>query len=423
MKRIGGLIAVFIIMLGFIGVASDVYGFAYRMPTQSTIGLAKGNAVITEMDEPSSVYYNPAATAFSSGIQTSFGSLLITSQSKHEFEVMGVDEHSRRKNYYIPNAYTTVNLKELNLEPVTIGFGAASPFGLGMVWKQNSPIAPVVEKAELKVADYLITGAYKVNDKLSLGAGIDIAYSDAELQRRVDFGALAGLPRALDGIAEFKGSDTSVGFNSSLLFLPAENHSLAFTFRSQQLSRLEGKVKVRRIPPFLGLPANLEGDAEARIKYPMLLEAGYGYQLGKLKLEFALDWARWESVKELVIRSTSNPLISDLKYAADFNNVFTYNAGATYELFPWLDVYLGFIWTETPMPEHTFNAIIPDSDRFGLSCGLGGKWKNMQVDTGFQWVHFEGRNISNSVGAPFTTVNGNYETEAFLVGVNVTFRF
>lgn len=423
MKRSNALAVFMLSGLFVIGQTPWAFGFAYRFPTQSTLGLAKGNAVATEMNEPSSVYYNPAATAFSTGTQFSIGSQFVTSQHKHELDRLGIEEHSKRKNAYVPNIYTTINFKEWGLENFTLGAGVSSPFGLSVVWKQDSLIAPVIEKAQLKVADYQITGALKVNDQFSVASGIDITYSEAELQRRVDFGALVGAPRALDGIAEFKGHDTSVGFSASALYKPAENHTLALTFRSQQTPKLEGRVRIERVPAFLGLPATLKGDAEANVNYPAILQGAYGYQMGKLKLEFLLDWARWQNVNKLLVRSTSNPFIPNLLYQADFNNVFTYNASATYAVCPGFDAHLGFIWTETPIPDNTFNAIIPDSDRFGLSCGFTTKIKDLEVVTAFQWVHFEGRSIDNNVGAPFTTVDGEYDTEAFVVGVNATYRY
>ncbi len=396
------------------------FGFAYRLPTQTARGLAKGNAVITEMNEPHSVYYNPAATAFSKGFQLTAGGYYVTDRTDHENKPI-VDEKSKRKSAHVPNVFATWNLAKLNLENATLGFGVSAPYGLAKVYELSSPIAPVVQKARLKVANYTITGAYKLNEKLSVGSGVDISYSDGELQRVVDFGALAGAPRTLDGGAEFKGEDTSVGFNASVLYLPAENHSLAFTLRSEQTSRLDGDVRVR-LPGALG-GGLLTGDAHARIKYPMVLQGGYGYQWGKLKLEFVLDWARWETVNSLVIKSTSNPLITDTNFRGEFDNVFTYNASATYEVCPGFDAHLGFIWTETPIPDNTFNALVPDADRLGLSTGITWRYKDLQIDTAFQWVHFEGRSITNSVGAPLASVNGNYDTDAILVGVNATVRF
>ncbi len=396
-----------------------LFGFAYRLPTQSAKGLAKGNAVITELNEPHAVYYNPAATAFSKGLQSTVGSYYVTTRTEHELKPF-VDEESKRKDAFVPDMFTTWNMAPVNLENVTLGFGVSAPYGLAMVYQPESPIAPIVEKARLKMANYTVTGAVKLNEKLALGSGVDIAYSDGELQRVVDFGALVGASRALDGFAEFKGTDTSVGFNSSLLFLPAENHSIALTLRSQQTSRLDGEIRVRT-PEALG-GTLITGDGHARLKYPMILQGGYGYQWGKLKLEAVLDWTRWETVNALTIKSTSNPLIPDTEYRGEFDSVFTYNASATYAVCPGLDMHFGFIWTETPIPANTFNAIVPDSDRFALSTGLSFKYKDAQLDAAFQWVHFEGRSIDNAVGAPLASVDGVYSTDAFLVGLNATIR-
>lgn len=412
------------ISLFCLGQVPFAYGFAYRNPTQSTVGLAKGNAVLTDLNEPSSVYYNPAATAFSSGIQFTAGSQFLTYQTDHEFKPIGVDETSVRQNVFIPNFYATANLKGVGLEPVTLGFGVASPFGLKEHWRNQSPIAPVVERVELETYDFLITGALKVNDQLSLGAGMDIIYSNASFKNVIDFGALVGAPRAFDGKAEFDGDDTTVGLNASLLFKPTKKDSFAFVFRSQQVAELDGTVKLRHIPAFTGLPSTLRGDATAKLTYPAIFDFAFAHQFDKLKLEFVLDWTRWENERTLKIDSTSNPFILDLTYPADFRNRITTDLGATYALTKCLDLYGGFIYTFTPIPEKTFNAIVPDADRFGLSCGVGMKLNpSLKVDLGFQWVHFTDREINNSVGFPITTVNGDYNTEVFIVGTNVTYKF
>lgn len=418
MKRLKAIITLGAILA--LMTPESVFAFAYRLPTQSAKGLAKGNAVITELNEPHAVYYNPAATAFSKGIQITTGSYYVTNRTRHENEPL-VDEDSKRKDAFVPDFFATWNLASLDMENITIGAGVSAPYGLAQVWQPESPIAPVVEKARLKVANYTVTGAAKINEKFSIGSGVDISYSEGELQRVVDFGALVGAPRTLDGFAEFKGDDTSVGFNASLLYLPAENHTFAATIRTQQTSRLDGEIRVRT-PAALGSTL-LTGDGHARIKYPMIIQGGYGYQWGKLKLEGVIDWARWETVNALTIDSTSNPLIPDTVFRGEFDNVFTYNASATYEVCPGLDVHLGFIWTETPIPDNTFNALVPDSDRFALSTGFSWKHKDLQLDAAFQWVHFEGRSIDNAVGAPLTTVDGVYDTDALLVGLNATIRF
>lgn len=97
--------------------------------------------------------------------------------------------------------------------------------------------------------------AFKLNDQLSLGAGMSAQYISAELTSAIDSGSVcyglvgpgtcnpAGLTpgsQAVDSYAKIKGDDWGYGINLGLLYKPANAMRIGVAYRSSVKQRLEG---------------------------------------------------------------------------------------------------------------------------------------------------------------------------------------
>jgi long-subunit fatty acid transport protein len=58
-----------------------------------------------------------------------------------------------------------------------------------------------------------------------------------------------------------------------------------------------------------------------------------------------------------------------------------------------------------------------------LSVGAGYDAGNWKLDAAYTAIISEDLDIANSVGAPYTTINGNYDSFFSIVGVNFTYEF
>lgn len=103
-------------------------------------------------------------------------------------------------------------------------------------------------RAELKTININPTIAAKLSDQLSIGAGLNIQYADAELSNAIDFGLIGrrvGLPttpQGADGAVNIRGDDWSLGYNVGLMYTPSPNTRIGLAYRSGINHELEGKA-------------------------------------------------------------------------------------------------------------------------------------------------------------------------------------
>jgi long-chain fatty acid transport protein len=81
----------------------------------------------------------------------------------------------------------------------------------------------------------------------------------------------------------------------------------------------------------------------------------------------------------------------------------------------------GYTYDQTPQPELYFSARVPDADRHIFSIGYGRQFTDtLSVDLAYMYVRFEDRTVD---GATNVTYNGNYESDAHLLGGSLNWTF
>ena len=92
-------------------------------------------------------------------------------------------ETQKSLNFFIPNAYYTKTNASTGF---AYGVGIFSPFGLGQEYKDKntSIFRNQITKIDLQTVVINPTIAFKVNEFLSVGAGIDYMYGKVDYWRR-----------------------------------------------------------------------------------------------------------------------------------------------------------------------------------------------------------------------------------------------
>jgi long-chain fatty acid transport protein len=106
-------------------------------------------------------------------------------------------------------------------DKLVVGIGLVGPpFGVKYRWPNDGPFNTTTVTASLPLLDIKPTVAYQLTDSLSVGVGMDIYTFSSFIgegqyeQKFVGSGPLAGQQ------VEVNGSDTSLGFNLSLMYTP-----------------------------------------------------------------------------------------------------------------------------------------------------------------------------------------------------------
>ncbi len=132
--------------------------------------------------------------------------------------------------------------------------------------------------------------AYKVNDRLSLGAGVSIIYTTLEQNVAINQGPLP------DGKVKFDNMD-DLGYQTfaGLTYYLSDDLMLGVVYRAQMDVNLEGDLNFRS----LAIPTPPADKIDIDWDNPQLLKADlrYRFAAGKL-LMFSADWEDWSAFSD-----------------------------------------------------------------------------------------------------------------------------
>ncbi|MGB5994934.1 MAG: outer membrane protein transport protein, partial [Candidatus Deferrimicrobiaceae bacterium] len=384
--RIGKVLVVLVVLL-FTATSAMAAGF--RLPEAGAKAMGMGFAFTAQADDPSAIYFNPAGIVQLEGQNVMVGMTYIrvngedfTGTTPLTFNTgTGLfdikSETQKELNFFVPNAYWTRKASP----NFAYGVGIFSPFGLGQAYENRSTSIFRNQVANVDIMTVVVnpTVAWKVNDVLSVGAGIDFLYGKASLSQAgvVRLGA-APLDQVNIFQLDLDGDGTAWGYNLGVLLTPTENIKVGASFRSSFKLEIDDadvdiwdiNSTVPFVPPGPFTAAQVFGgstfntSASTTINLPATLALGVAYIRDRLTLEVDLDWTFWSAFKTLAIDiRDNNGLLPDAVRPEDWDDVMAIYVGGEYRVTDPLALRLGFRWDPTPVPADTLSPLLPDSDR------------------------------------------------------------
>ncbi len=398
-------------------------GFRNEVPDAEALG--KGSAFVAQADNPSAVYYNPAGLTQLKERYISIGYVLELPQNS--FKPLSGDEVEMQGQYFlIPNFYLVDNFGSENFR---FGLGVTAPYGLGTDWAQDSFSSTVATESDLEVMNINPTVAYKVNEKISIGAGIDYIVSDISKHKRL------ASTLSNDGEFQLKGRDDGWGYNLGLLYRPSEKHSLGLSYRSEVELTYRGFASLDNLNAlytFVFGGSTYNTGIKSELALPQTLAVGYAYRPNsRWTFEGDIEWANWSCVEQDKVdyQSETDPtrltvLNSGNPASKDWNDTFSYGLGAEYKATDKLVLRIGYLFEDNPIPSANFDTALPDSDRHGLTLGIGYTFKSVKIDASYMALFFKDRDVTNDVGATTgANLDGKYEAFTNIFGISFTYKY
>ena len=387
-------------------ISVQMHGLGIRIPDQDPFAIARGNAFVATADNPSAVYYNPAGITQLEGLNASAGVYAITLGST--FTAPGGAKFDTKDEFDgLPQVYGTYSLGNL---PLTVGAGIYSPYGLGLEWPDSTGFSALAREGRITYLTFNPVIAWKILPTLSIAAGPTLNYSEAKLSRA---------PAPFVGEFKFKGDDTDVGFNLGLLWQPDPKLSFGASYRSPTTLDYSGHTNLVITAPF-GLSNS--GSAKASFHFPRNVIGGLSYRpTTNWNFEVDVDWTDWDSLNTVYLKSSSGTVAQPLPF--NWRSSFLYEVGVTRYLGDGFQVSGGYIYSESSVPEWSFNPAVPDSDRHIFSLGVGKRYKKFHCDAAYQFAWGPSRNISNPSTAYNAAANGSYEFFSHAITVSLGYTF
>lgn len=404
--------------------ASAAHAAGFMLTEQSAGALGRAYAGVgVDGTDISGVYYNPATMTLHPGtaIQAGFVAVGLDLAFEGKDEAGNpTSENGQYNTQAIPHGYISHQISD----SVWIGLAMTVPFGMGTEYKDGWAWNNRGISAEVLTFDFNPNVAWKVSDKLSVGAGVSIQYAAADLKMRNGM-SVANVPVEFN--SEVDADSFAWGFNVGMMWSPLENLRFGLSYRSRINHNADGDLELSDFEPAqaAGMVPNTMS-ASATISTPAWLMATAAWDVNDLLSLYAtFRWTDWSSFKELEIKN-------DLKPSVVHNNwqdTYLVSVGADLRFTNWWTFRAGIGYETSAVDDPKYRtAIIPDADRLWLALGSSFKaTENMQIDVSAAWLHGIGeRNLWSTDGSDENTPEeiGKFEDlDAYLFGVQLVYKF
>ncbi len=430
-------------------------------------GSGQGNAyagAAAWTNNASTIFFNPAGLTDLDGEELVLAAHYIDPSSDFENDdsrlapligggpIIG-DDDDGGQGAFVPNLYWAKPLDD----KTTFGVGVNAPFGLAIEYDDDWIGRYHAILSDLATVNVNPSIGYKVNDRLSIGGGLNVMLAKVDLTSAVDMGALClALPGGAavcgpagvtggtfntDGDAELDGDNfdsPGLGFNLGLMFQVSDQTRVGVSYRSEIDLEVEGDADFSlpdAVDAASGVTAAVIGGSglfvdtglEAEVTLPASFSVSVAHQVDKITWLADATWTGWESFDELRIEY-DNDLQPDSVTTEDWDDSMRYSFGFEYEYSDDLLLRAGIALDETPVPSaERRTPRLPGDDRTWWSFGLTKMGdKNFSFDAAFTYIEVDDAEIDNefesSVPTLAATLNGEYEADIIILSAQLNWQ-
>jgi long-chain fatty acid transport protein len=427
------LIWVTTLIIGFVSMADQLLAGGYMIPHQTARGVGLSNALTAGVNDPSAVYYNPAAlgeisgsnvlaTGAYVGLYNSVENSGRRAVNKHDDNYMG----SLFANYHIPNS------------AFTVGIGTYAPFGLATSYDREFTRF-AAERTELRTIYVTPAISWRPSDFFSIGAGVSYVHASGLFSRALCLDPVTGCtaPIGLEGRLRITDTTDAFAYNLGVLVKPAKDFKFGVSYRSRVDLRFDdANVKLGGTFSATNTKASIRP-----LALPPVINAGLFWEISSAwGAEFVYEYTRWSEFKNFTASFSPIPTflpiaipVPGFTLPQDWKNTSTLRFGSYYKVDQNWEIRGGFALEESAIPSRTLNPAIPDADKLTLNGGVGYKWENLSLDLGYMAVFYKTRNVTNNEleGLPATSPlsfggapgKDKYRTFTNFVNLSIGYRF
>jgi len=422
--------------VGFMAMPAPALAGGFYLQEQSPIETGRAlSGAGAAADDPSAIYFNPAAMTQLPGVQTSLGgiALMATAHQTNRGSnrtipgVPGVTTpvagnsggNPFDKVIPVPSGYLTAQLTDR----LWLGAGVNAPFGLKLNYDDGFFGRYDSLYTDLKTYNIQGSAAYRLNDHFSVGGGVDVQYVKVTLTNALP--QLSPLI-ATDGLARVKGDDWTLGWNAGLFYTDGATN-VGLSYRSGINHHLTGTQTISGLQSLLA-PFNGTADVAAPLNLPDIVTAGFMHRLTpQLRALISARWYNWSAFKSIAITAAGRTSVKEL----DYRDSYSVSLGGEYDVSPALTLRAGTMFDRTPTNPQHLTTRVPDGDRAWLSAGATYRISaNFALNLSYAHNFVEKANIirpdayyAGSPAATTVTTLSQTSGNADQIGASVTARF
>ncbi len=374
--------------------------------------------------DASSIYVNPGAMGFLKKNSIQLGSSFLRPSTAFSPQTLGGQSLAPETINMLDNTITPIsvfaNWRGKN-NRVTFGLGVYNPFAYITQWPESWKGKLISQESSINSLYVQPSISYRINDQIGIGAGLTYGFGNFLVRRILDINGRNNT----EGWLELSGQGNGVGYNLGIFYKPNIRTTIGLNFRSPMDIRVEDGEVSFNVPPSLQSEFERDSTFTTEFSFPGTLGVGISYKsLDNLQFALDIDYTFWKVYDELELtypseEEESNPRLPK-SLVKNFKNTFSIRLGAEYTLQNRYYIRFGVMFNESPVQDEFVSPEFPDSDRIGLTTGVGIRlFEDFLVDLAYKF-NFTGESFGELREKVFV---GKYESTTNVLGVALNYNF
>jgi len=411
---------------------------------QPSIGTANaGQAAYAE--DASIAYYNPAGMTHLERSELLLGSQLLVYTAKFSSDPRVSNPYrgsdGGNAGMLIPGGGFYYVQKLFNGRAAA-GLALNAPAGLGLRFEHGWKGRYLVQEETLAIANINPSIAYKVNDWLSVGAGLSVYYAMLKQEMAVFNPPSVGFPPLTvspnpDGSMRVTATDWRLGYNLGVLVEPRKGTRVGVAYRSQAEFVMKGKGHA----DYLGDYLTTRGvDSRPNLAFTMPLPrsitvSGYHEFTPKWAGLADVGWQNWSAFDHMIINGPNNTV----NINEDWKDTWRLGLGAHYRPIERLLLKAGFSYDSDPTSLANRLPNLPLNQQWRYATGFDWDFnKNMVISLNYEFVDMGHARIDKDIPPvvvdppgvikpreifPGRQFDGEFDQFINLIGVSFRWKF
>ena len=219
---------------------------------------------------------------------------------------------------------------------VAVGFGVFGFFGLASEYEDNWVGRYYAKKIQLQGLTLMPSVAYKMNDKLSVGAGLNAMYGTMDTTMAVNNRPIPLNPTP-DGSMEIKDNEWGYGGKFGVLYEMSKGTRIGLTYLTATRLDFSAPVQLSNVGPLASLLNGRTINMTVRAPQQVMV-SGYHELSDKLAVMGDWGWENWQKFGKIDVSAENTGVVT---VNAHYQNTWHVALGAQYKLSEPLKVSFG----------------------------------------------------------------------------------
>lgn len=397
-------LAVSLLFLVFL--PTQVKAAGIELQEQSATAMGRVLAVRALLNDPSTVFFNPAGLAWlEDGFKIAVGDTMVfphfTYSDPRDLPADQLRGDSKTVNPLVPppHAYASYTLTLKGDQKLGFGAGFNYPFGLTIQWDDEFAGKYLAAESALMIPEITLGVSYSPLKQVSIGAAFVMSPSHVYMKRFMgpEFGLVGDDGNPIDdAFVEMAGDGWGFGYNVGIQVRPIDKLYFGATYRSPINIEMTGDAHFN-LPGLEDRSAFPDQAVKTAFQLPDIVAVGVGYQiLPKWFSEFDFEYTFADKFKSIPLTfpdDTSGALSQEI--AQDWENAYVLRWGNEVYVSKSFTMRAGIGFDKTPATDENLSPMLPDSDRIFGSVGAGYRFPfGLSLDAACQLTIFKERTVT-----------------------------